>query len=178
MKFRRNIASLLEGAASNLETYLPAQMRTGDAAGDAWLETTAEQIAAVIRNLNKHLAVPAEHSREMVMDRLAFNLTRLAAGDWNAMDRMPPQGVSRRRTWRGRITLAVQTTISAGIPIVVLIGIRQKWLAIPEAFTTYVTLALVVWAAVALLRAFDPFFESNLGLIEKFIPLLRGKGKD
>jgi hypothetical protein len=99
---------------------MPRHVRKQDAINHAYAKQFYMQVAAAMRTWGLLAATPGPTSRQQLIDKLTGAVTQIAAGDWDAMERLDPddrpgataklQRAERIRQ-RGRRSLAAVATL-------------------------------------------------------------------
>ena len=179
VEFKRETIRKLEEIAGCIENDLPLRLRSGNSGTDFWQRQTAEQMSAGVRNLTRWVYTPKEDTRQQFIKRVSSYLVLAISDDWDGFERVEPQTVSRPELLRSRLKTAVTALLSALVPLLVLLAVKQLNL-IEGPVLTYLTVGAFIWTGLSLLSTVDPSYGSKLSAMKDLSSLLPlpKKGKD
>jgi hypothetical protein len=112
-----------------------------------------------------------------VSTRIVSTLQNSAAGSWDSLERKVPEKFPELRFLRFRARAFLRTILISALPLSVLLVVQQTPLALTGSVSDYAKIGGLLWAAVVLLSALDPLYESRMKDLTQFIPFL-GKKKE
>jgi hypothetical protein len=179
--FKKQVITKLEALAIGVEAYLFRGLHPKDNVTEAWLKGRSREIAAAFRALKSWILTPMSDTAIQLKQRLSMLLVHAAAGDWDSLERLQAVAVSESRLWRTRILNWVGVILTGGIPLLLFELVqRMPTLKLPDPVAQYVHVGVLMWAALALIAAFDPLFGAKISALKDVFQLLPipGKKKD
>lgn len=153
LSFRRELASRIEEVALAIQFGFPGRLRISNPITNSWVREVSVEQAAAVRELEKWLMTPKADTRDRFIERTREMLERCATGDWDALERRPPEKLTAKQLGR-RLTESVVRVIAAFIPIGILLTVRETVdaVVVPE----YLYVFAIVWTIGALITWLDP----------------------
>jgi hypothetical protein len=172
LSFKRRLLGRLEEISICVERALPRQLRSGDDLTDIWLSEKAAQFAAALRDKKKWVLTPKLDTRDAFIRCMRHYLIIAAVHDWDSLERITPEQLSRPRAWQSRATTALRTLVVAGMPLAGLWLIQQTSFLLAGTIAEYATAGALLWAMLALITTLDPQFQTKIAAIKDVSSLL------
>ncbi len=170
--FKRDLMLRLENTATCLQHYLPRCLRSGDAATDAWMENSAQRMAAALRSMKKDILAPKMDSRDNCLEHLKINFTCAVTGDWDGFERSELEALSSSQVLNHVREISL-TLMRGSVPLLILWLIQKTSLALSGTTLDYAMLICVAWLTLTLLPLIDPNFRGTLGTLKEVRDILK-----
>ncbi len=170
-EFKCKIMGKLERVATRLEHDLPRQLRSGDEFTDHWIMETGQQLAATLRKQKQSLIMSTPSTRNQFMEKIATFLIHFASGNWDELERNPPNSLSRPQIFRSRILRLISGILKAIPPALWLIwpftSVAQDLRSqIPSETALSITFIAILWILTIFLEIFDPDYLKRLETVQ------------
>jgi hypothetical protein len=116
--------------------------------------------------------MPKADTRSHFITRIAASLSQVASGNWDALNEVEPERVSRIQMWRSYTVAALRALYLASVPAGVWWALQQASLAPKGASAEYVTVGIFIWAVLTLIMAYDPLFGPKAAALREVVQSL------
>ena len=149
-------------------------MQSADPNTDNKIKQAGRERAAYFRSMKMWIAIPMPDTRQNFAFSVARNLVNAARGDWDSLDKLPPDEVTTQ-AWYTRLLGVARAIFVASLPAVILWLVMRPplHLTLPK----YANLAVFIWAVVTLLVELDPRFATKAEALKTIKELFSG-GKE
>jgi hypothetical protein len=121
--------------------------------------------------------MPKSDTREQVAVRVAGAFVHAATGEWDALARSEDEPQTQREHWRTKATAVAKAIIMALLPLLMLWGVQQSPLKIPEAVAGYATIGALIWLVFTLLTSLDTSFHARVAAMQNVAQSMPFLGK-
>jgi hypothetical protein len=175
-RFRSEINSQLEEAATTVEVALPKILRARDAATQVWAKQKFAEIANSIRELEKWVITPQQDTLHDLRIQVAQRIACIAGGNWDGLARLPVERVTREvRMLRWKNYAA--TALVALAPLLLWLVLQETKVEVGSGFGEVITILTFVWAMVVLLQLLDPTLPDRVAIFKEVAGVVPGFGK-
>jgi hypothetical protein len=181
MNFKKWVISELENLALGIEVYLFQSFRPHDSLTENWIKERSHEMAATVRKFKSWILTPMPDTPLQFKCRLGCALVHAASGAWDSLERTQITSISEPRRWHTRVLNWLGVILTGGIPLLLFELIqRMPTLKLPDPVAQYLHVGVLMWAALALIAAFDPLFGAKVTALKDVFQLLPipGKKKD
>jgi hypothetical protein len=126
-----------------------------------------EQMAAAQRGLKSWVLMPKPDTREQFIARIVDTFVHAATGEWDALARSEDEPQTQRERWRIKATAVAKAIVIALLPLLILWGVQQSPLKIPELVAGYATIGVLLWMVLTLLTSLDASLHTKVSVMEK-----------
>jgi hypothetical protein len=162
---------MIEDAARCIERDFPKSLLSRDPLRDRWTKQQCMEIAEAIRDLKTWLILPKSDTHEVFQAQLATMLTRVATGEWDALDRKTPDPQARAQL----LHVKIQTVAaSAGVWIILecLAASLRHFHIAPWPAVHWIG---PLWLIVTYIQQFQPSILTSIELLKNVKGLLSEK---